>query len=422
MASKVYKKKRTSFVDRLVMGKEKSEGFARASLPSNRWELFWDIFKSKFWRLVLTDLLILLFMLPVFGVIFLRYVLNINYGTLYPFAQGFGVAYQAPTSVIGFAEQIAINVNGFAFLLLPIAFFVGAVGISGGVYVIRNMVWTEGVFVANDFWQGIKKNYKNVLLTTLLFSLCFYLFISAFGACNLQLALKVGPAWLFKTAKVMLIVFLIFVSICALHMIAINANYEVKFWHLIKNGALFTVGLLPFNVFFGALCMIPYAITLLGGFLGFIGYIITFGVGLSLLLLIWLSYEQWVFDRYINPKIGAKSNRGIYEKVKSESNEKLKAYSEQMQIFVGTGYAQRPVKPITDDELKLSDLPEGYSRADIEKLNESRRAITEDHEKYVKEHQAEIQVNADEEKMRLERERRIEKAKRELSKRKRNNQ
>ena len=38
------------------------------------------------------------------------------------------------------------------------------------------------------------------------------------------------------------------------------------------------------------------------------------------------------------------------------------------------------------DELTLAELPESFSRKDIEKLNESKRAIYEDHAKYVEEH------------------------------------
>jgi len=41
-------RKRKGLFDKLIMGSEKSEGYARASLPSNRWELFWDILKSRF--------------------------------------------------------------------------------------------------------------------------------------------------------------------------------------------------------------------------------------------------------------------------------------------------------------------------------------------------------------------------------------
>ncbi len=420
MATKKQRKK-PSIIDRLVMGKEKSEGYARASLPSNRWELFWDIFKGKFWKLVIVNLLMLLFMLPVALLLVLRYVMKANYGIIYPFAQGFGVGYQAPTSVLGFAEQISVNVNGFVFLILPIAFFIGAIGIAGGSHVIRNMVWTEGVFVANDFWQGIKKNYKNVLFTCLLFSLIFYLFISAFGSCSLKIALNSPNMWIYKTAKILLVVFLLFFAICAMHMIALNANYELKFWHLLKNGLLFTLGLFPFNVFFAGLCMIIHLITTFGGIIGFIGYVLVILIGLSTVLLIWLSYAQWAFDRYVNPKLGAKRNRGIYEKVKSSASDStLKAYGEQMEMFLSTGYSQKPVKPITDEELKLSELSEGYSRRDIEKLNASRKAIVEDHERYVKEHEHEFEdKNKQTVDAQRERELRIERAKRELSKRKR---
>ena len=144
--------KKRGIIDRLMLGKEKSEGYARASLPSNRWELFWDIFKGRFGKLVIVNLLTLLFFIPLILVLFFRYVAIINYGTIYPFAQGFGVGYMSVPSLGGYAENIIFNVNLLVYLFLPIAVTIAAVGISGGAYVIRNMVWTEGIFVANDFW------------------------------------------------------------------------------------------------------------------------------------------------------------------------------------------------------------------------------------------------------------------------------
>ena len=69
------------------------------------------------------------------------------------------------------------SVDVMIYLLFPLVMFIAAVGVSGGAYVIRNMVWTEGIFVANDFWRGIKQNYKQILLVCLLFSVVFYLTI-----------------------------------------------------------------------------------------------------------------------------------------------------------------------------------------------------------------------------------------------------
>ena len=167
--------KKRGLIDRLMLGREKSEGYARASLPSNRWELFWDIFKGRFGKLFIVNLLVLLFFIPLIALIFFRYVTLANMGATYPFSQSLGVGYQAPASLAGLPESIIFNVNMFIYLFLPITLMIAAVGVSGGAYIIRNMIWTEGIFVANDFWRGIKQNIKTMLVIALVYSLVFYL-------------------------------------------------------------------------------------------------------------------------------------------------------------------------------------------------------------------------------------------------------
>ena len=39
-------------IARILEGKEKSEEYARSTLPTNRWQLFWDIFKGNFGKIV----------------------------------------------------------------------------------------------------------------------------------------------------------------------------------------------------------------------------------------------------------------------------------------------------------------------------------------------------------------------------------
>ena len=48
------------FLHNLIVGKDKAEGYARASLPSNRWELFWDVLKGRFWKLIILNLMVVL--------------------------------------------------------------------------------------------------------------------------------------------------------------------------------------------------------------------------------------------------------------------------------------------------------------------------------------------------------------------------
>ena len=57
------------FIARMLEGKERSEEYARSTLPTNRWQLFFDIFKGNFGKLVKVNLLTLLFFLPLVAVL-----------------------------------------------------------------------------------------------------------------------------------------------------------------------------------------------------------------------------------------------------------------------------------------------------------------------------------------------------------------
>ena len=414
--------KKRGLIERLMLGSEKSEGYARASLPSNRWELFWDIFKGRFWKLVVINLLVLLFFIPLFILLFMRSNAIASYGASMPFAQGFGVGYQAPVSLIGYEQQIVLNVNLIAYLLLPIAVMIAAVGVSGGAYVIRNMVWTEGIFVANDFWRGIRLNIKPMLFIGLTYSLVFYLTRLAVSVADYSIAVGAELKWLFVISKIFSIVFLIFYSVMTMHMITMAVTYELKFRALFKNSFLFTLGLLPHSIFFLFLGFLPFLLAMLGGFFLAIGIIVILLLGFSVLLLIWTNFCQWSYDKFINDKVqGAKKNRGIYEKVKESDSAALKQYRIQAAAS-RSKLNSRPIKPITDDELKVAELPTSFNREDILRLNESKQAIYDDHARYVEEHKNDPEFAPTEEeaevvKQQKAREDRIEKAKRELMKR-----
>ena len=136
----------------------------------------------------------------------------------------------------------------------------------------------------------------------------------------------------------------------------------------------------------------------------------------------WTNFCQWAYDKFINDKVpGAQKNRGIYEKVKESNSEALKQYRQQVALS-RSSLNSRPIKPITDDELKLAELPDSFNREDLIKLQESKDIIYEDNLKYIEEHkndpefmptEEEISARKDEE----ERKRRIESAKKELEKR-----
>ena len=75
----------------------------------------------------------------------------------------------------------------YMFGFIALASLITAIGLSGGMYVVRNMVWTEGIFVANDYWRGVKLNYKNALQTALFFSIVLLLSTFMINMANISL-------------------------------------------------------------------------------------------------------------------------------------------------------------------------------------------------------------------------------------------
>ena len=419
------KAKKRGLIDKFFMGAEKSEGYARSSLPTSRWELFWDIFKGRFTKIMLLNILLIVFCLPVVALFLFRTVIISGYGAMYPFAQGLGSGYGAMISLVGLSEDVVLNVNLIVYALSPVVFLIASIGVAGAAYIARNLVWTEGIFVTNDFWRGIRQNLKQMLLIALVYSFIFYFFTASISLCDKAIVMGEGISWLFTISKIVLYLFFICYSIMTLHMITMSVTYELKFIQLMKNAFLFTIAFIPQNLFFLAVAIIPFILLLLGGIFEAIGIIMILLFGGSYLLLVWTNYSHWIYDKHINDHVkGAKKKRGIYDKIESTNSKALQKYKQQIDsTIIRSSLKEKPIKPITDDELRIAELPTSFSRKDLLKLNESKEAIYEDHRRYVEEHKNDPEFQPTEQelaqrKLEEERQKRIEKAKKALSKRK----
>ena len=378
------------FIARMLEGKERDEEYARSTLPTNRWGLFWDIFKGRFSKLVIVNLLMLIFCIPLVAVYIFRYTWVNVMGATYPFSGGLLVGLGAYPDMIGSPEQIMLSGDMMFGALMVVAALIAAVGISGGMYVIRNMVWTEGIFVANDFWRGIKINIVVVLQSTVFYAVCLYLFTMSIDWAQLILAVGEGSSVLMTISIAISYIAIVVVTLMYLWMLSMGGSYKLKFFQLLKNSFLMTFGLIFQNVFFVVLMAIPAILVLLGSFFQMIGFIILILFGLSYMLLVWLNYSQWAFDKFFESKReGGKVNRGIYAKVgKGGSQSKaVQEYQANLEaaMSVKSDLSSRPIKPITD-ELKVYELPDSFSREDLKKLRESKEIIVEDTLKYAEEH------------------------------------
>ncbi len=384
-------------ITRLLEGKERSEEYARSTLPTNRWQLFWDIFKGNFGKIVKVNILILLFFIPLFLVLIVCSLVDTNNGILYPFGANLGIGYPAAPALQGMSEWLVLQSDFVMYLGLTFSTIIAAVGLAGGMYVIRNMVWTEGIFVSNDFWRGVKLNYKNALQTAFFF--CFLMFLTNMLIDISEFSLATGglsrgeEIWL-RISETVSYIFMIFGTLMSLWMLALGVNYKLTFTTMLRNSFLLTIGTLLQSGFFMILAMIPFFCLMLGGsFFTMIGVLAIIFFALAYFLLVWLDFAQWVFDKYINPKIqGAKVGRGIYNKDGFAEASDSAAALEYQRVILSHGRSRlvaRPIKPI-DDSLQVYELPQAFTRDDLKRLRESKQNIVEDTEAYAEEHKNDL--------------------------------
>lgn len=368
------------FITRLIEGPERSETYAASTLPTNRWQLGWDVFKTNTGKHFKLNLLTLLFLLPLVALCIFTYMYKAYLVSQYPFAQNMGIGYPAYPSVFGLTATLSLNTSIEFFKYVIIGVAVGAVGLSGGFYVMRNMIWTEGVIVGSDFWKGVKQNYFVVF-----FSLLFYTVIMGFSVISVNLAQILidtasGIRWLLIVAQIVTYLVMGIVTIMVLYMITLGVTYKLSFGKLIRNSFILTIALVPTNIFFAFLAIVPFLLIFIGVPLLMSLVIVLIAVwGLSIFMLIWTDYSNWVFDKFINDKVpGAKKNRGIYKRNATEND------GEEL-IIEKTKLTSR-IKPVTDYDVELYELPTSFSRKDLEKLEETKEAMRKDSDKYAEEH------------------------------------
>lgn len=382
------------FIAKIIEGPERSETYARSTLPTNRWELGCDVFKTNKGKLFGLNLLTLLFCLPLVALFVMRYVLKTVDIAIFPFTQNMGVGYPAYPATSGLQAQLALNVNVefFKFVIIGVAFL--AVAISGGFYVMRNMVWAEGVMVVSDFFKGVKQNYFVVF-----FSLLFYTVIMAASVLSLNMSSVLiatggGIKWLLVVAQVLTYVIMAIATMMVFYMITLGITYKLSFGALIRNSFILSIALVPTNVFFIAFSAVWLLLLLLGKVMPLfliIGIFMVFIWGVSLFMLVWTDYSNWVFDTYVNDKVpGAKKNRGIYKPSANDTAEDENAVIERSKL------TSRPIKPITDTEVEIYELPTSFSRADLQKLEETKEAMRRDSDKYAEEHKNDVAPTIDE--------------------------
>ncbi|MBQ7323902.1 MAG: hypothetical protein IJW96_04995 [Clostridia bacterium] len=387
-----------NLITQMLEGNERGGDTARNALPSSRYQLFKDIFTGHFGVLVKVNLLMLLFFLPLLLVVFSSYISAMSNGILYPFGSNLGIGYPAVPDLQGTAELITLQTGATMSIWILVTSLVASVGLAGGMYAIRNIIWTEGVFVIKDFWRGVKLNYKNALQAALFFCVVFTLSLCAINVSNFNIAMGVekGELIFLRISQVLSYIMIVVSALMSFWMIALGVNYKMKFGALLKNSFLIGAGTLPQTVLFAIVSLIPFALFFLAQFSE-----IFFSIGLGCLiffsfsfaLLVWLDYAQWVFDRYINPKTTGKRTEGdktVYNKegtpqLTGDDSESVLAYQRSIIAMGRSHLMSHPMAPLADG-VNVYHLPKNYTRSHLKTLSENRAMLQEGVDAYVEAH------------------------------------
>ncbi|MDE7440421.1 MAG: hypothetical protein K2N23_07940 [Clostridia bacterium] len=373
-------------------GNEIAEGeYVRTASEGGRWGDTWSVFKSNFGKIVLNNLFVLLFFLPAVAVFFVRTLYVGGLGFQYPFNANTGIGYPAYPGTQGLTESIYLSADLLFYGLLIVAGLIASIGIAGGAYSMKKLLNTHGKFSIKSFFHGVKVGYLNVAAPVTVF-LCFYYACVLIGDWkNLNAARGLSTAGAI-TAYVFIIIATVLVGIYCAWMLATGVSYKLKVGQLFKNSFIFMIGSPIQTIFFAGLTLMPVWLFMIGlsvTFIKYLAYVVFIIFGFSYMLLVWMSFTQWVYDLYVTPNL-KKSEEAVKAKktpqeLAAEQESEAKRIAGELLAAGKSELIAKPILPI-DNNAEVKTLSVTFTRNDLNVVSENRKKLNADILAYEEEH------------------------------------
>ena len=308
-------------VNRYYYGKSGQGDFNKDDLPTNRWQLVWEMLRVRLSGLVRLNLMYVVCWIPAIIIIGRFFAMGISalhaLGNMQTqldageitneiFAQQFGQ----------YAEAILALLFQTLLLLIPGIAITGP-WTAGVAYVTRNWARDEHAFIWSDFIDAVKANWKQALITSVITGVM----PTVVYVCNAYYGGMVANNVLFIIPQVLCWLVGLIWCLMLIYIYPVMVTYDLSYKGVLRNAALLAIARLPFSVAVRLGSIIPAALACLMIYLltqyTFVillvlcAYYLLIGFGLS--RFITASYTNGVFDKYINPRIeGAKVNQGLY--------------------------------------------------------------------------------------------------------------
>lgn len=323
-------------------GKSGKGDFKKDDLPQNRWQLFWDMLRTRLSGLCRMNLTVFAAWLPLIILLGYNVLSLINWmgvvNTYSEYLQTGELGEYLTMEAVGalqelmagrepaqfLADLITESIPSLCLWCIPCILITGPVQ-AGMAYVTRNWARDEHAFAWSDFKDAVKANWKQGLVIsgiTSLIPIIAYTSYTYYGQmAETQGAFFMIPQMLVITMSGVWLLSLVF-------MYPIIVQYEIKTLALIKNGIILAIARLPQTIGIRLITLIPGVICV-GIFwftfselalLALVAYYVL--IGFALTRFIYASYTNGVFDKYINSRMeGVEVNRGLASDLDDDDEE-----------------------------------------------------------------------------------------------------
>ncbi len=272
--------------------KHVTDADAKRALPKNRKEVFFDLLKHRKMSLFVLSCFTFMFFIPLCVDLF-----------YFNFLESAAISAEKP--------EYLFSLFFYSMLIMIPCMVIGFIGFAGAFYVVKKLVWQEGIMLASDFFQGIKENWKHALINGIIFSII--LFGAVVGTTYLIIYAPLAPIWCGVGIGALVIIFLIFGISISLNFTQ-DVYYVNPYGATLKNSFRF-MGLLNWKVLLVFLLSTGAVIALS------IFNLITLAIGLflfailnSVVIVLYTLISHSAFDKYINQEHYPQYvNKGLYK-------------------------------------------------------------------------------------------------------------
>ncbi|MGN1093707.1 MAG: DUF624 domain-containing protein [Candidatus Neoclostridium sp.] len=392
--------KKQGFFNKLIMGADNAPDFTPSQLPTTRWGLFRDLFKTRLYEIFKISLWGDVFLIPLLATLILMFLNKRAYNIYIPFDGNLGIGYPVEMNAITQGGAYAYRIETMKYAVLIPVIALTFMLMSGIFYAMRRIAWGQDVSVTRHIFKGIKENWFQSLGAGLIFALSLFIMMYSFLGNELRQSLS------FWNIAVTVLGVIQFVLICCavVFMMTQMVTYKMKFLQLMTNGFLFSIALFFQTVFFIFLAGLPLFVTeILAAFspitrftVSPIIYIAYLCLGVGYTSLVITVFSHYVFDKYLNDRVeGAKKNRGMYVRTPEEEKQAEINRIKNKNVVYGSAYVAKKLSSI-DAGSTITPLTASYSRADLARLSEEKSKMKDEADKEreaaTREVEAEIQA------------------------------